>query len=208
MAARFAGRRAVAARVAGKKGVAMLHGFVMIVIDGQEKVLRVDEAFTPDRLGVATLDHLRQWAPTLPEEARRLRLVDAVTATEGDWRQVVRMQARVRATPEDFVKLVLSAGVALDGAIDMSLSSNILWGYVIDLDCWGFEVYEGWQQSAHTDGRFWARARRGVLTHPPRMAAVFSMVDRSTADDVLPSREEFLRQVREGTRTLECSWPA
>ncbi|MEU1761245.1 hypothetical protein [Micromonospora sp. NPDC005652] len=187
----------------------MLHGFVMIVIDGQEKVLRVDEAFTPDRLGVATLDYLRRWAPPAVDQARKLRLVDISTGTDSDWHAVRRAKERLAERPEEFVQQTLAVGVGFNGAWDVSLtqSRDVLWGYVIDLDRWGFEVYEGWQQSPHTDGRFWERATSRT-SYPPRLVAVFPMVDASAAGSVLPSREEFLRQVREGARTLECSWPA
>lgn len=185
----------------------MLHGFVMFVIGGEEKVLRIDQAVTPDLIGVALLDMLREWSVILPEDARRLRVVDPASAGSGDREALRRLGVRLQMEPVKAAWHALKLGVAPAGGVDLTTSRDITWGYVLDLDHWGFEVYEGWQVTRHVEGRFPERASSHT-SYPPRLVALWGLGDAAVADEALPSDEEFLRKVAEGARTMDCPWLA
>lgn len=183
-----------------------MRGFVMFVIDGEEKRFPAHRAFAPDQLGVAILGLLRDYAGMARASARALKLAGSREAQERHALVLRRLERLVEEDPEDIVRKVFQAGVVVPDDMSLSSSGDIVWGYVVDFDCWGYEVYEGLQNAPHTDGRFFERRLRpSALWYPPRLAAVFGMGDEFDAARALPSDEEFLAAVRDGART--CTWP-
>jgi hypothetical protein len=74
------------------------------------------------------------------------------------------------------------------------------WAYIVDLDANVFEVYEGFQQKKHREGRFADRAKKPRGWEPAYQGDVFwypvKLIASYPLDD-LPSDEEFLALERE-----------
>jgi hypothetical protein len=156
-------------------GTRGLWGFV---IDGQEKLAYNHSDSYPDGLGARLVktvkNRLRRKVGLkgFKVEARSLQMIDGKTPPSseeqnrlssfadlsvstqslGDW------YCLLRHTQGD-LNLTLNAGVMVDGRNFAQDSLFCEWGYVIDLDKKKFEVYRGFQESAHTAGRFHSRPR-------------------------------------------------
>jgi hypothetical protein len=80
---------------------------------------------------------------------------------------------------------LLQAGIIVDGSgypVDSLVSE---WGYLIDLDTATFEVYRGFQNQAHTAGRFAHRPPAHENYYPVALVASWPLAD-------LPDRASFL----------------
>jgi hypothetical protein len=160
-------------------------GFVGFVVDGQEKIAYNHFDSYPSELGV----HVLQWARSVEdwqeirELAATLRLVsdDSPPTSEdvamlGDYydgrvggTSAVSWYQLLRKTQGDMAA-ILAAG-ALEDASEFPYDSLFAeWGYIVDLDANRLEVYKGFQEEPHKEGRFATRgADRGY--YPVRMIA-------------------------------------
>lgn len=185
----------------------MLHGFLGFVIDGEQKIVRVEHGFTPTVLGLGMLRMLTDWAPLLSAEARKLRMLDVgAPRSPEDAECLGRLRDEMAARPAEAAAAVLRAKVAPDGWVLASQSRELLWGYMLDLDHGWFEVYEGWQTAAHRDGRFINRVRLRNGGYPPRLVAQVDIPGEYDRDG-LPTEEQFLAAVRAGARVLDVDAP-
>jgi hypothetical protein len=178
------------------------------VIEGEEKFAYNHFDSYPSCLGAELLEHVRgadlddlreksralqlvtdETPPTLEQQERMVALgaYDGAVSTgrPTEWYSLLR---NTQGDPE----LTLKAGLMEDGhefAIDSLFCE---WAYVIDLDAGQFEVYEGFQKSAHDRGRFADRADPGLLNgsadgrtyYPVALVAQWPL-------DALPSADEF-----------------
>lgn len=147
-----------------------LWGFV---IDGEEKLTYNHSDSYPGGLGETLLRFCRdEWvkdgAEGASDDARMLALVSEQTnPTEEQKRNLRRFLKNpngykddeidwywlLRATQGDARK-TLDAGHMIDGREFAKDSLFCEWGYVIDLDRGVFEVYRGFQEQDHAEGRF------------------------------------------------------
>lgn len=146
-------------------------GFYGVVIDSTTKITYNHFDSYPSGLGVDILKQVKTLLAdrtSLERNARALVLVDedskptseqilelsefwngdVSTGDPGEWYSLLRnMQGDLIAS--------LRAGVMIDGE-DFPVDSLMCeWGYIVDLDKQTFEVYEGFQNTSPTEGR-WA----------------------------------------------------
>jgi len=174
-------------------------GFIGFAIDSTVKAAYNHSDSYPDGLGHQMLDWLRGAdLEKAAQSARNLRVVDPrseptdadIAALKDfydpnvggrrerpDWYQLLR---RTQGEPQ----LMLQAGVIEDASTFPADSLFAEWGYVVDFDAQVFEVYQGFQQSPHTEGRFAAMAPEGNGYFPVRLAASWPL-------KALPTDEEF-----------------
>lgn len=188
-------------------------GFVgFIDDDGNEKITYNHWDSYPSGLGSDVLTWLRtkveREPATLRKQVGNLRMVqhdtpvtdedlatlkrfhngDVSTGDEREW------YALLRNTQGD-PALILEAGVAEDASGFPSDSLFCEWGYLIDLEQDRFEVYRGFQEQVHDEGRFADRfveeERRGPRQYyPVRLVASWPL-------DALPTVAEFADLERE-----------
>jgi hypothetical protein len=156
-------------------------GFIGFVADGVEKIAYNHWDSYPEGLGADVLRWLRKVAgldlgvDTLRASVRALRVVDpSSTPTAEDIERLrpftdLNVSSKslddwyclLRGTQGDPAAM-LRAGV-IEDAFDFPTDSLFAeWGYVVDLDANVFEVYEGFQHSAHDKGRFAGRTDNRV----------------------------------------------
>jgi hypothetical protein len=162
-------------------------GFLGFVVDGTEKIAYNHYDSYPGGLGVNVLEWLRaadldaaraaaadlrvvdgDSEPTDEDIARYAHLADlSVDRGPGrpSWYQLIH---DAQGDPA----VVLATGVVEDAGRFPLDSLWAEWGYLIDFDAGTFEVYEGYQERAHSDGRFAGRERTNPEFAPVRL--VFS----------------------------------
>jgi hypothetical protein len=149
-------------------------GFITFAVDGTEKTAYNHFDSYPDGLGLDVLHWLREAVKSpakLGADVRSLRVVD--NNSKPSQEDIVRLKPFTNlsvstSSTDDWYCLLrdtqgnpaamLAAGI-IEDAHDFPLDSLFAeWGYVIDLDGDGmFEVYEGFQKSQHSRGRFASR---------------------------------------------------
>ncbi len=129
--------------------------------------------------------------PPKPADVKRLKSVTDLGVSEqstDDW------YCLTRDTHGD-IEAMLSCGYILDYH-DFPLDSLFCeWGYIVDLDQYVFEVYIGFQNEEHHEGRFASRAKKPDDWEPKYEGDQFWWPIRLIASyplDNLPSNEEFL----------------
>lgn len=148
-------------------------GFFGFVIDGTEKIAYNHSDSYPSGLGMDVLrwlqsatsdmEHLRKQVAALrvaspgsqPTSDDIARLAPHANRNVGS-RSLDDWYVLLRETQGD-PQATLDAGVIEDASNFPADSLFAEWGYVVDLDAGVFEVYEGFQRSAHSDGRFASR---------------------------------------------------
>lgn len=187
-------------------------GAVGFWVDGEPKLAYNHFDSYPSGLGVDVLDFLRKaeaekgWAQ-LREDARAIKCVEdseaqpspedieqfgqfAVTSVgaQGTNNTVVHTWYQLLRNLQGDLAGYLNAGVMLADNKFVNDSLFCEWAYVVDLDGDGaFEVYEGFQRSAHTDGKFASEsADRGYF--PVRLVKSWPL-------GALPAVEEFLKEL-------------
>ncbi|WP_181785607.1 hypothetical protein [Streptomyces phytophilus] len=144
-------------------------GFISFAVNGATKTAYNHHDSYPDGLG---LDVLR-WAReadlgAAKTAAQALRVVtDVDEPTDEDIERLAPFTNRTvggRRERPDWYQLLretqgsparmLQAGVIGDASEFPADSLFAEWGYVVDFDAQNFEVYEGFQKRAHTEGRF------------------------------------------------------
>jgi len=182
-------------------------GFVGFVVGGVEKIAYNHWDSYPSGLGDEVLGWLRsagsEGLPAIREQARALRVVDPQSKpapedierlrpwtdlgvgeqSTADWYCLLR---RTQGNPG----AMLEAGTIEDGAHFPTDSLFAEWGYIVDFDTAMFEAYEGFQKSAHTEGRFALRTgpddSNGYF--PVKLVAAWPLGS-------LPSAEEFIAKL-------------
>lgn len=154
-------------------------GFIGFAVDGEVKVAYNHYDSYPDSFGLTVLNWLREGLAAdgggvaLAESARSLRVAapDSSPSPEDVERfRHLSWTAAEHGGPADLRKgqqwydllhetmgrpgLMLEAGVIEDGSGFPANSLFAEWGYVADFDKQQLEVYEGFQRSPHSDGRF------------------------------------------------------
>lgn len=171
-------------------------GFITFVADEAEKTVQIRHDVHPSALGVSCLTWLqgaRRVPGPLASAVAALRPLTEDTPVE-DADRLNRLGDVDDINPGH----ILNAGVYVDDN-DFPLNSLFAeWGYVIDLDTGFFEVYQGFQQSPHTSGRFASRRggeRYGHLIgggyHPVALIASWPL-------SALPSGEDFVAAFGKG----------
>lgn len=94
-----------------------------------------------------------------------------------DWYQLLR---HTQGRPD----LILEAGYIEDASQFPTESLFAEWGYIVDLDAKAFEAYKGFQETAHTGGRFASRDGHDDY-YPVQLVASWPL-------DGLPSADEFI----------------
>lgn len=180
-------------------------GFLGFVADERELITYNHWDSYPDGLGAVMLEWISGVASAdksltkLREGVLGLRLVgDSDETTPADREQYAHWgDAHVGGGLDTWYGLlrgtqgkpeaILSCGVMIDGSEFPYDSLYAEWGYIVDLDARVFEVYEGFQHSPHTQGRFAAGAprERSVGTYYPcKLVASWPL-------DKLPNTHEF-----------------
>lgn len=142
-------------------------GFIGWVTQGTEKITYNHSDSYPSWLGLRMLAHAKAVTEDDARKAHELRLVDECeTPGAADRKRLAPFHRNVssghdwysylRGTQGD-PALILEAGVATDGSSCPSDSLFMEWGYVVDFDNQAFEVYYGFQQAPHSQGRFAGR---------------------------------------------------
>lgn len=178
-------------------------GFVGFVADGREAIAYNHADSYPSYLGVNTLDWLRivEDFDALTEAARKVRLVtSAEEPTEEDVARLAKytnLNVDRRGGPPEWYQLLRETQGRLGVMIDVGYMEDAStfpldsvmceWGYLVDLDARTFEVYRGFQDEAHTDGRF-ARPTSEDGYYPVRLIASWSLSE-------LPDEDAFLKAV-------------
>lgn len=181
-------------------------GFLGVVVDDEEKITYNHRDSYPEGLGLSMLLNARALVGlgTAVELARKLRVVDerstptleAIEAlapwtdlsvgeqSTSDWYCLTRgTQGRLTA--------ILISGYILDAAGFPLDSLWCEWGYLIDLDQQRFEVYQGFQEAPHNEGRWGGRTGITREYYPVRLVASWSL-------DELPSDAAFLEALSGG----------
>jgi len=94
-----------------------------------------------------------------------------------------------------FIEKMLDCGYIEDHSTFPLDSLFCEWAYIVDFDTGVFEVYKGFQDEAHTEGRFAGRVAKPDDWVPEYQGAKFYYPVRLVASyplDALPSDEEFL----------------
>ena len=184
-------------------------GFVGFVADDTEKIAYCHSDSYPEGLGCAVLGWLRSDTADdltkLREQVLALRLVadfDEVPTDEeierlsrylnrrvGERSERVTWYQLLRETQGNPGRM-LDAGV-IEDASEFPLDSLFAeWGYVVDLDAETFEVYRGFQQQTHADGRFALRRSSDATSgyYPCRLVATWPLRE-------LPDKPAFLARL-------------
>lgn len=184
-------------------------GFLGFVIDGQEKVAYNHWDSYPDGLGNDILTWLRSAVAdrdSVIEKARALRVVPEHSTPAAEDIEALKGYADIsvgsrgldnwyvllRRTQGDMA-LILEAGVIEDASDFVKDSLWAEWGYIVDLDALRFEVYRGFQQAPHSDGRF---ANRGPVVHALTGSYYPVALVASWPLNELPTEDDFVRGTR------------
>ena len=179
-------------------------------IDGVDKIGYNHCDSYPEGLGRAVLRDARKLRRRRNDyfrvQARRLRLVDQQgpppTREEiellgqyvdlgvggrstSDWYCLTRLlQGELAAT--------LKAGLMLDGRAFLDDSLFCEWAYIVNLDEWTFEVYEGFQRNRHERGRYATDRPTDGDYYPVALVKSWPLdgVPRNWANIVQPSEDE------------------
>jgi hypothetical protein len=155
------------------------------VIGHQDALMHPVPGGVPDQIRAIRL--VADPSEATPAEIERIRglLCDrARDAAERAWMERVSVEEAVEMASYDLDTL-LSAGILLDGS-DCPMDSLFAeWGYLIDLDASTFEVYRGFQETAHSAGRFALRPSVRPQYYPVALVAVWPLAN-------LPNRNAFL----------------
>lgn len=144
-------------------------GFLGFVVDGEEKIAYNHMDSYPSGLGVAVMS----WAAQADLDVARksasvLRVVsDAEPPTRADIRRLrpyADPEVSAPAGPRDWYSIlrgtqgdpaaILACGYIEDAAEFPADSLFAEWGYMVDFDTGRLEVYRGFQDEPHHDGRF------------------------------------------------------
>lgn len=170
-------------------------GMIGWVIDGEAKIAYNHFDSYPSGVGVDVLAWCAANQPgdDLRAKVRALRVVTHDTpVTDEDFLALSRfadLEVSTKDPAEWYVllrktqgkpALMLDAGVIEDASHFPFDSLFCEWGYVVDLDAETLEVYMGFQQARHTDGRFAqgddaAREDRGY--YPVRLVQTWLLAD-------------------------------
>jgi hypothetical protein len=168
-------------------------GFVGFIIDGTEKITYnhwdsyptglgaqvveaiLSEHVTPD--AVRELTMITDKVPPTPEEQRKLARWADTGVDDG---KLSNWYVLLRQTQGDIVAM-LKAGYAEDASYFPLDSLFAEWGYILDMDTMTLEVYQGFQHSPHTAGRFASRTvtdeyARDNGYYPCALIAVYPML--------------------------------
>lgn len=178
-------------------------GAICFVIDGTEKITYNHSDSYPDWLGVRFLKWLKDAdLEQVAQQVRDLRVVnDDIKPTAEDIDRLApftnlgvsssstdEWYCLLRETQGDLVA-ILNAGYIEDGSQFPLDSLFCEWAYCLDLDRAAFEVYKGFQEQPHSEGRFADRPvkadSRGKTWYPIKLVAQWNL-------ERLPTEEEFL----------------
>lgn len=93
-----------------------------------------------------------------------------VERTRPSWYQLLR-------TTQGDPAAMLAAGVIGDGSTFPADSLFAEWGYVVDFDAQVLEVYVGFQQESHSEGRFASSTPNGGGYYPVRLVKAWPLSD-------------------------------
>lgn len=174
-------------------------GVMGFVVNGEEKLAYNHYDSYPSGVGADILEWLRAQdigdlkgmvstlrvidgeTPPTPEDVERLEPwtdLGVSSQSTDDW------YCLLRRTQGDLGAMV-TAGVIEDGSAFPRNSLFCEWGYVVDVDAGVLEVYQGFQQAPHQDGRFAGRGGTIDGYEPVRLVASWPLAD-------LPSTKEFI----------------
>lgn len=184
-------------------------GFTGFVVDGTEKIAYQQFDSYPDGVGLAVLRWLRAArddesamaaairgirlvsnddVPSDEDVQRLSRFTDLGVSTQSsrDWYCLLR---ETQGRPA----LMIAAGVMQDASDFVCDSLFCEWGYLIDVDTRTFEVYRGFQERKHANGRFASRTPRSQSGVASVTAVSYYPVAlaRSWSFDGLPQDDEF-----------------
>lgn len=163
-------------------------GFVCFAVDGQLKTAYNHYDSYPSSLGIAILEWLRK-ATTNPAELRKslqeLRVISrGETPSQADIERLAPwtdLSVSDRSTQDWYCLLrktqghpaaIVTAGVIEDASDFPADSLFAEWGYVVDVDGDGmFEVYRGFQQQPHRQGRFASSTANSTGYYPVKLIA-------------------------------------
>lgn len=180
-------------------------GFIGFVVDGTEKIVYNHFDSYPSGLGVEVLSWLRDEVVEVNEVRELASALRVVTDNDiPSPEDIDRLKAyynpgvgRPAESPTWYQLLretqgnpgaILEAGVIEDASGFPADSLFAEWGYVVDLDEYRFEVYEGFQQSPHTKGRFASSSRQHSSYYPVALVGYWPL-------DSLPTDAEFIATV-------------
>lgn len=175
-------------------------GFVGFVAEGREVIAYQQFDSYPSGVGVDTLRWLRSAnldvvaqrvasvklvsddVPPTDEDIQALResydpQVDQGRSDRPTWYQLVRRN-------QGDLGAMIRAGYVLDASTFPTDSLYAEWGYIVDFDAKRFEVYEGFQERQHRDGRFAERPQARPGYWPVRLVASWPL-------DALPDEDAF-----------------
>lgn len=183
-------------------------GFLGFVADGREIITYNHWDSYPSGLGENVLEWLRVNVSAgnmteVKESARNIKIVtDETPITDEDvsrlaawsdmtvggpsdspmWYQLLR---QTQGSPVD----ILASGYVEDASEFPRDSLFCEWGYLVDLDTEMFEVYEGFQEASHTEGRF---GQRGKIEYEHRTSDYYPVkLVASWPFNELPGNDEF-----------------
>jgi hypothetical protein len=175
-------------------------GFIGFVVDGTEKIAYNHSDSYPEGLGRLVLDWLRTaQLDDVRRLAAALRVVGPKSTPTADDIERLRPYANpgvATGSLDDWYVLlhatqgnpaaILDAGVIEDASSFPADSLYAEWGYLVDLDTGVFEVYRGFQETPHRNGRFADRPTRIPPTgyQPCALVASWKL-------DALPTDEAF-----------------
>lgn len=176
-------------------------GFITFVADGQEKTAYNQFDSYPAGMGQDVLTWLRASLDAfdvMRERVKALRVVDDETPptaedierlskfadTHVSTGQLTEWYVLLRETQGN-PHAMLEAGVIEDASAFPQDSLFAEWGYVIDLDQMVFEVYEGFQENPHSEGRFAGRGHGSGGYYPVKLVASWPLAELPSDDELL-----------------------
>lgn len=184
-------------------------GAIAFVIDGVEKVTYNHFDSYPSELG----EHVRNWLATeieanndleLKEQVRNLRLVNEdESPTDEDREHFSKFWNKNVSSGDDWYSLlretqgnpgaILAAGAMCDASSFPRDSLFCEWAYVVDFDAEVLEVYQGFQKSPPTEGRWVGQEGSGGGYFPVQRIASWpfhALPDHETFGSTLEPADE------------------
>jgi hypothetical protein len=160
-------------------------------IDGQDKLTYNHWDSYPDGLGASLVDQLRQMIADgvdMAGLARSVRLIDESEPASQEDQERFGPNADLGVSKQDIsdwycllrpyqgnLSALLQAGVMSNARSFMADSLFCEWAYVVNLDERQFEVYEGFQNTQHSAGRYSAMPTEHDGYYPVALVASFPL---------------------------------